>query len=171
MLQRNESVGVVNEALANILFPNQDPIGQRVILWNLSFARGASRPGSPSWASWRTRLPARSLRRARAPKLYMPMFASREMNIAPTARRNELCGSYGGTSIGPDGAQCAPRSAKIDVTLALAHVRTLQNILDRASAQTAFAMVLLAVAAGVALMLGVIGIYGVTSYIVTQTDG
>ncbi|PYQ99586.1 MAG: hypothetical protein DMF96_06490 [Acidobacteria bacterium] len=41
-------------------------------------------------------------------------------------------------------------------------------MVDSASAQMAFTMVLLAVAAGVALMLGVIGIYGVMSYIVSQ---
>ena len=47
-------------------------------------------------------------------------------------------------------------------------MRTLQDILDAASAQMAFTMVLLAIAASVALLLGVIGIYGVMSYIVSQ---
>jgi len=59
----------------------------------------------------------------------------------------------------------------IDANLALAEVRTLQDALDRASAQMAFTMVLLAIAAGVSLMLGVIGIYGVMSYIVSQRTG
>jgi ABC-type antimicrobial peptide transport system permease subunit len=40
--------------------------------------------------------------------------------------------------------------------------------LDGASAQMAFTMVLLVIAAAVALILGLIGIYGVTSYIVSQ---
>jgi ABC-type antimicrobial peptide transport system permease subunit len=59
----------------------------------------------------------------------------------------------------------------VDAKLAIAQVRTLQNILDKASAQMAFTMVLIAIAAGIAVMLGVIGIYGVTSYIVTQRTG
>jgi ABC-type antimicrobial peptide transport system permease subunit len=59
----------------------------------------------------------------------------------------------------------------IDSNLALAQVRTLQDALDRASAQMAFAMALLAIAAGVALFLGVIGIYGAMSYIVSQRTG
>src|SRR5213083_3428282 len=57
---------------------------------------------------------------------------------------------------------------EVDANLALAQVRTLPDTLDRAAAQMAFTMVLLAIAAGVSLMLGVIGIYGVMSYIVSQ---
>jgi ABC-type antimicrobial peptide transport system permease subunit len=56
----------------------------------------------------------------------------------------------------------------VDRSLAIADVRTLQDALDRASAQMAFTMVLLAIAAAVALMLGVVGIYGAMSYIVSQ---
>jgi putative ABC transport system permease protein len=59
----------------------------------------------------------------------------------------------------------------IDRNLALAQVRTLQDTLDRASAQMAFTMVLLAIAATVALVLGMIGVYGVMSYIVTLRTG
>jgi putative ABC transport system permease protein len=57
---------------------------------------------------------------------------------------------------------------EVDANLALAQVRTMRDVLDRAAAQMAFTMVLLAIAAGVSLMLGVIGIYGAMSYIVTQ---
>src|SRR4029077_8713078 len=55
-----------------------------------------------------------------------------------------------------------------DPKLAVSQVATLQEIVDRASAQMAFTMTLIAAAAAVALLLGIIGIYGVMSYIVSQ---
>jgi len=59
----------------------------------------------------------------------------------------------------------------VDRTLALAGIRTLQDVLDGAAAQMAFTMVLLAIAAGVTLILGAIGTYGMMSYIVSQRTG
>jgi ABC-type antimicrobial peptide transport system permease subunit len=59
----------------------------------------------------------------------------------------------------------------VDKDLALAQVTTLQDILDRASAQMAFTMALLAIAGVITMMLGVVGIYGVMSYIVSQRTG
>jgi predicted permease len=52
--------------------------------------------------------------------------------------------------------------------LPLARVRTLQVILDESMARTSFTLIMLAIAASVALLLGAVGIYGVISYIVAQ---
>jgi ABC-type antimicrobial peptide transport system permease subunit len=70
----------------------------------------------------------------------------------------------------PSGLMSSVRTAidTVDPRLALARVSTLEERLENASAPMAFTMVLLAVAAVVALMMGLIGIYGVVSYIVTQ---
>jgi ABC-type antimicrobial peptide transport system permease subunit len=59
----------------------------------------------------------------------------------------------------------------VDPDLAMADIRTLASILDRASAQMAFTMALVAIAGGITLLLGLVGIYGVTSYIVSQRTG
>jgi ABC-type antimicrobial peptide transport system permease subunit len=56
----------------------------------------------------------------------------------------------------------------VDGTLAIAQVNTLQGLLDGASAQMGFTMALLATAAALALVLGLVGIYGAVSYIVSQ---
>ena len=52
--------------------------------------------------------------------------------------------------------------------LPLANVRTLDEILDQSLARTSFTLVMLMIASAVALLLGVVGIYGVISYIVSQ---
>jgi ABC-type antimicrobial peptide transport system permease subunit len=56
----------------------------------------------------------------------------------------------------------------IDADLPLARVRTLNELVDESMAQTSFTLVMLAIAAGVALFLGSVGIYGVVSYVVAQ---
>lgn len=50
----------------------------------------------------------------------------------------------------------------------LTQVRTLEDVYDRSMARTSFTLVMLGVAACVALLLGIIGIYGVISYAVAQ---
>jgi ABC-type antimicrobial peptide transport system permease subunit len=58
--------------------------------------------------------------------------------------------------------------ADIDPAVPLANVQTLETVVARSMARTSFAMLLLAVAAGMALVLSAVGIYGVISYIVGQ---
>ncbi len=47
-------------------------------------------------------------------------------------------------------------------------VRTLQDLYDQSMARTSFTLVLLAIAGAMALILGIVGIYGVIAYAVTQ---
>ena len=56
----------------------------------------------------------------------------------------------------------------VNGNLPLAYVRTLAEIQQRSMARTSFTLVMLAIAASVAMLLGAIGIYGVTSYTVSQ---
>ncbi len=56
----------------------------------------------------------------------------------------------------------------VNPNLPLAAVQTLAEIEANAMGQTSFAMTMLAVAAGVALLLGIVGIYGVIAYVATQ---
>jgi predicted permease len=56
----------------------------------------------------------------------------------------------------------------INPSLPLASVRTLQDIYDASLARTSFTLAMLAIAGGMALLLGVAGIYGVMSYSASQ---
>jgi predicted permease len=174
-VERSLPVTVINEALAKRVFPNQNPIGQYVVS-NAPPARveGAPGPTPLEIVGVVSNTPSQSLaERDAASQLYMPMSIAGGPGIPVTAL------------LGPDVALMAfvvrsraPAPALlpsvrgavslVDPKLALALVTTLQAMVDSASAQMAFTMVLLAVAAAVALMLGVIGIYGVMSYIVSQ---
>jgi putative ABC transport system permease protein len=56
----------------------------------------------------------------------------------------------------------------VNPNLPLANVRTLDEIYRKSMARTSFTLVMLAIAGGMALLLGVVGIYGVISYSVSQ---
>jgi len=56
----------------------------------------------------------------------------------------------------------------IDSDLPLADVRTLGSLYTKSMARTSFTLIMLSVAGGMALLLGVVGIYGVISYAVSQ---
>jgi predicted permease len=56
----------------------------------------------------------------------------------------------------------------VNSNLPLAAVQTLAEIRAHSMAQTSFTMAMLAIAASVALLLGIVGIYGVIAYVATQ---
>jgi predicted permease len=173
-VERGEPAVVVNEAFAKVFFPDQNPIGQRVASNRAPARSGLTNLTLLTIVGVVANTPTRALAEpSPAPLLYMPMSIAG----GPDFPASSLVGpnisvmSYVVRSRVPvSGLMPSVRGAvsAMDPELALAQVGTLQDTLDRASAQMAFTMVLLAIAAGVALMLGVIGIYGVMSYVVTQ---
>lgn len=56
----------------------------------------------------------------------------------------------------------------VNANLPIADVHSLQEIYDRSMARTSFTLVMLTIASGMALLLGLVGIYGVISYSVSQ---
>jgi putative ABC transport system permease protein len=61
-----------------------------------------------------------------------------------------------------------PALDRVDASVPLIRIRTMEDIVSSSLAETAFTMVLLVIAASVALILGVVGLYGVISYVVKQ---
>jgi len=56
----------------------------------------------------------------------------------------------------------------VNSNLPLASVRTMEEVYDKSGARTSFTLVMLGIAGAMALVLGIIGIYGVISYTVSQ---
>ncbi len=58
--------------------------------------------------------------------------------------------------------------ARIDPLIAVAEIQPMQAFVDKAMAQTRFALVLIAIFAGIAVLLAAVGLYGVLSTVVRQ---
>jgi predicted permease len=187
-VERSRPNVVVNQAFVDTLFPAGDPIGQRIrsnappltIPRPESRGNSASDDGAPPWLTIVgivSNTPFMALaERNPTPMAYMPMSIAGGPDIPAIAMLGPPVTAMSyvvRSATSPSGLLPAVRSAidGVDSTLAISQVSTLEEILHRASAQMAFTMVLLTIAAGVALMLGLIGIYGVVSYIVSQRAG
>ena len=101
--------------------------------------------------------------------VYWPMLIRDFWGSPVRVERTIACairsGRTGSASFLEDVRQ-ALRSVNRD--LPIADVRTVKEIYNRSMARTSFALVMLTLAAAMALLLGVVGIYGVISYSVSQ---
>ncbi len=173
-VERGERIAIVNQAFAETFFPNDNPIGHRV---RSNAPPGPTTDDIPPWleiVGVVSNTPVAALAETRRTAvLYMPMSIAGGPDI-PALKMlgpNIATMSYIVRSMPPATASLRDVRRAIDMVdpnLAIAQTQTLEEILDRGSAQMSFTMVLLTIAASVALMLGVIGIYGVVSYIVSQ---
>ncbi|MGB7150152.1 MAG: FtsX-like permease family protein, partial [Terriglobales bacterium] len=148
------NVAIVNEALAREVFPGQDPIGRQLtdfgpdsltlqIIGVVGNVRHVGLDTAPHSEIYQL------LGQARWPSVYVAMRSA-------TSDATSL------TSL----AQSAVWSVNKDVPLA--NVRTMQELIANSVQRRRFSMLLLAIFAGVAMVLAAIGLYGVMSYSVAQ---
>ena len=158
-------VVVINRALADLYFPNEDPLGKRV-------APAGRRPDAPraTVVGIIGNTTTMSITETKAvASVFFPFGELREISPVPQRRMTYVVR----TEAAPLGLLPAVRGAirELDAELALADASSMDRIVADSGARIAFTLVLLAIAATTALLLGAIGIYGVISYAVTRRTG
>jgi predicted permease len=143
---------LINETLAGRFFDNEDPIGKQL----------TALTGKPSEIigvvgdarQWGLELPP-------DPEIY---FSYAQMNFS--AETSLVVRSSGDPARLSDGVRNAVR--EVNASAPVLRIKTMSSVLAQSTAQQRFTMTLMVVFAGVALVMAIIGLYGVMSYSVTQ---
>jgi putative ABC transport system permease protein len=154
-LEDTPSIAVINEAAARAYWPNQDPVGKRVIV--------RSRAAKPGWttivgviADARTE----SLADAGIPQVYFDIYQRPAKFLAVYLR-----GQVDRAAIS---AQVRAQIQAVDPELPVFHAETLNEVLSSSLSVRRFSMEMVALFAGTALLLAGLGIYGTISFLVHE---
>jgi predicted permease len=108
---------------------------------------------------------------AKAPEIvYWPSMMANLFGPGPAGTIRTMTFAIRSERAGTQGFLDEVRQAvwSVNASLPLANVRTMQTVYDKSVARTSFTLVMLGTAGAMAMALGIIGIYGVISYTVSQ---
>jgi len=154
-------IALINAALARKYFPHDEPIGQQIRF------EGDVGPSNP-WVTVvgvvsdeKRTSPYQEMSWDNSPSVYRPLSQK-----APSTGVNVLL--RGGADQAGVGAAIQRQVAAMDPGVALGDPETAQHLISRYLAYPRFRAVLLGLFAGLALLLAVVGLYGVLSNLVAQ---
>lgn len=164
---RSAPVVIVNEALAKKHWPKEDPVGQRIVV-----GRGLGKDFED---------PARQIvgvvadtredgiQRETTPLMYIPMGQTPDGLMRLSNAVLPMSFIVKTTSRPHDLRPAVENEIRsLDGQLAIARVRSMEQVLSDATARHQFNMQLLGIFAGIAMLLAAVGIYGLMSYSVQQ---
>jgi predicted permease len=145
-------VVIVNQSFARKYFPSQSALGKRL------------RDSADSKAPWKTVVGVvadvrnESLDEAPVPQIYVPFDDNQNASIAVRS------------SLPPEALIGTVRTAlrSIDPSIALADIQTMQQAVAASTARRRFQTTLLTIFGAIALLLALVGLYGVLAYSVRQ---
>jgi predicted lysophospholipase L1 biosynthesis ABC-type transport system permease subunit len=159
-------VAVVTAELASRLWPGQDPIGKGI-------NSNGSQPGAPVYpiVGVVSDLRGSGLDQPPTEAVFYPPIGAR-----PNIWYNPMVGvTYVLRTTGAGASQLMPAIrqavAAIDDRVALANPMPMEAVVRRSMARVSFILLLMGIAAGIALLLSAVGLYGVVSYVVGQRRG
>ncbi|HKG79204.1 MAG TPA: ABC transporter permease [Pyrinomonadaceae bacterium] len=150
-------VMIVNQELANDVFPGEDPIGKRI-------GFGSPDPNQqPIW--WEIVGVAANVR-----SLELKEEPTSELYFSALQNPFEGMSLVVRSSVEPSGVSASLRQivAEVDKSVPVSNVQTMDHIVSQSITQPRFNLFLLALFSTVAMLLSAAGIYGVTAYTVTQ---